>query len=827
MNQISDIARDPPMSSDDDRRQRLLYILLATTALMTAAMALILLILPTSWVGSQAELNRLLRNILILLFMDGLIYLIGRYVSQSAARALFVLLLVGLAAVSDEPARVVDGRALILFAIPILAASALLRPWASFVAAGLSSLSVAVIGVFVVEQKLPNIPGMFIFFILAHLAYLASHSLEETMRRLRESNEKRAAVNEQLRASEERFHTAIEGLSGGVFAHDREGNLLLVNEAACLNTGWSRQELLNMSVADIEPDSAARNDRERLWQKLKSGESAHLKVTHRRKDGSEYPAELYLTRITLEGEPAMLGAAYDISERQQAEWDLEQQRHLMTMLLQHAPDIIFFKDLDSRFIRINPAAAEELGIEHPSQAVGKTDADFYSGEHTRTTRRLEKGVMETGKPLINVEEHYVDDNGIDQWGLVTRAPLRDRRGNIIGVFGIGRKTTEYKGLREQLRQAQKMEAIGRLAGGVAHDFNNMLQVILGNLEMVMMKEIPQSMRDTLQDIQRAAEHSADLTRQLLAFARKQKILPEVIDLNKTLTDMYAMLQRLIGEDIALLWVPGEDLWPVKMDPSQINQILVNLCVNARDAIESVGKITIETSNVAVTEDYFGSRTDIVPGDYVRLTVSDDGCGMDEETVSHMFEPFFTTKPQGKGTGLGLSTVYGIVRQNAGFIKVYSEPGKGTSFKIYLPRHETEGTRETEDATGDSIHGGQETVLVVEDEESIRRLTQRMLDRMGYRVLTADTPMKAIVLAQNDSEQIDLLITDVVMPEMNGRDLAKKLLEIYPDLNCLFMSGYTANAIAHHGVLDKGVSFLQKPFTLDKLASKVREALGEA
>jgi CheY-like chemotaxis protein len=330
----------------------------------------------------------------------------------------------------------------------------------------------------------------------------------------------------------------------------------------------------------------------------------------------------------------------------------------------------------------------------------------------------------------------------------------------------------------------------------------------------------------LEQIRTAANHAADLTRQLLAFARKQTVAPKVLDLNKTVTSMLKMLQRLIGENIHINWQPDANLWPIKVDPSQIDQILTNLCINARDAISDVGKMTIETGKCSFDEDYCAAYTGFLPGEYVLLAVSDNGCGMDKETLSHLFEPFYTTKDVGKGTGLGLATVYGIVRQNNGIINVYSEPDKGTTFRIYLPRHVGKTGQVQTRGPVEADSRGHETILLVEDDSSILEMTKRMLEKQGYTVLSASTPGAAIRLALERSGEIHLLMTDVVMPEMNGRDLAKNLLSLYPHLKRLFMSGYTADVIAHRGVLDEGVYFIQKPFSIKKLASKVREVLDQ-
>ncbi|MDP3480288.1 MAG: ATP-binding protein, partial [Desulfoprunum sp.] len=374
------------------------------------------------------------------------------------------------------------------------------------------------------------------------------------------------------------------------------------------------------------------------------------------------------------------------------------------------------------------------------------------------------------------------------------------------------------------QQAQKMESIGRLAGGVAHDFNNMLSVILGYSQMVLERTDPaSSMYGDLQEIHSAGVRSANITRQLLAFARQQTIAPQVLDLNETVESMLKMLRRLIGEDINLIWQPVA-VWPVKVDPSQIDQILANICVNARDAISGVGKITIETATTTFDAAFCSEHTDFTPGEFVLLGISDNGCGMDKEILDNLFEPFFTTKEVGKGTGLGLATVYGIVKQNNGFINVYSEPGKGTTFRVYLPRHSEQGSASEKQREEVIQRGRGETVFIVEDEPSILKLTAKMLVGLGYVVVTAGSPMEAVTLAKERRAPIDLLITDVIMPEMNGRDLADALISISPDLKCLFMSGYTASVIATQGVLEEGVHFIQKPFSARGLAAKVREVL---
>jgi signal transduction histidine kinase len=385
---------------------------------------------------------------------------------------------------------------------------------------------------------------------------------------------------------------------------------------------------------------------------------------------------------------------------------------------------------------------------------------------------------------------------------------------------LERKIIRELELEDQLLQAAKMESVGRLAGGVAHDFNNMLSVILGHTELAMKGLKPDHpLFEALSEIQDAARRSTELTSQLLAFARKQTIAPAVIDLNETVAGMLKMLKRLLGENIDLIWKPDPALWRVKVDTAQMTQLLANLCVNARDAVDGDGEITIATVNATFDEDYCTHHAEFMPGDYVLLTVSDNGCGMDAETRSRIFEPFFTTKKTGEGTGLGLATVYGIIKQNHGVIHAHSELGQGAIFSIYLPR--CDGSKpEPERSNPPTGTTDAQTILLVEDEPSILRMTTQMLERLGHQVLGACHPDEAIRLAREHTGSIYLLMTDVVMPQTNGRDLARKLQSIYPGMKCLFMSGYMADII--HGKLDDGVHFISKPFSMSSLAAKLRE-----
>ena len=441
-----------------------------------------------------------------------------------------------------------------------------------------------------------------------------------------------------------------------------------------------------------------------------------------------------------------------------------------------------------------------------------------------------KHLFETGTPQI-CELRMIKNDGTVFWGHMESVVVPQTeegptcRVVLSDISERKRAEAEKLALQAELHQSQKMESVGRLAGGVAHDFNNMLQAILLNVNLAM-NEIPQtsSLSESLLEIQKCAEHSANLTRQLLAFARRQIIAPKVLDLNETVEGMLKMLQSLIGEDIDVAWLPMASLGLIKMDATQINQILANLCLNARDSIGGVGKVTIETRNESFDLAFCDKHPSFTPGDYVLLAICDTGCGMDKETLIHIFEPFFTTKEIGKGTGLGLATVYGIVKQNQGFIVVDSETGKGTHFKIYLPRFISQTTAsqpETQDTIPRSLG---ETLLLVEDEPVILASVCKVLESLGYNVLCANKPADTIRLAASHPGEIHLLMTDVVMPEINGWDLAQQLLTTHPKLKCLFMSGYTADVITNHGILATGLNFIQKPFSFEELASKVRETL---
>ena len=515
----------------------------------------------------------------------------------------------------------------------------------------------------------------------------------------------------------------------------------------------------------------------------------------------------------------VMGSFQDITERKQAEFERER----LTSAIEQVVETVVITDTKGTIQYVNPAFEtvtgytrdEVLGTNESIPRSGGQDQEFYrelwatisSGEIWRGTIINKR---KDGKP-------YTMESSI--------SPVRDPAGRIVNYVMVNHDMSAQRLIEARLRQAEKMETVGQLAGGVAHDFNNMLQVIITYTDMALsIAETGERLHKYLIEIRRAAQRSAEITGQLLAFARKEIISPKIVDLNDSVSGAQKMIKRLIGESIDVAWMPGRDLWKLEVDPTQLDQILANLAVNARDAIGGVGKLTIGTQNVTLDEAFCAEKPGLTPGEYLLLSVSDDGRGMDKETLSHLFEPFFTTKDAGKGTGLGLATVYGIVKQNNGYISVYSEPGDGSTFKVYLPRAEAAAGEYAVDVEPEFSRGGTETVLVVEDEGAILELARESLEQLGYTVLAAGSPEEAIRSSETHAGPIHLLLTDVVMPQMNGRQLSERLIASRPQLKCLYMSGYTADVMGHRRILDEEMKFIAKPFSLAVLAEKIREVM---
>ncbi len=642
---------------------------------------------------------------------------------------------------------------------------------------------------------------------------------------------------ESLPQNEKWFRELIDRAPVGYVFIDRQGLFQYVNSAWLKMHGYdSADEVIgrHFSLTQNDPDTAAS---QRIVEQLLSGETIPTGEFSRRcRDGSiGYHTFSVHPVVQAEKIVGLEGFLIDTTQRKLAEEALHKKDAMLARIATQVPGMIyqFMKKPDgSLSVPYSSEGVMDVFGCTPEQVRNDFEPIFkaiHPEDHDKILRTIDESAENMTQWMC---EYRVQLPGRPvKWIFGNSIPEKLADGSILwsgynmDITERKKAEEERKKLQDQLTQAQKMESIGRLAGGVAHDFNNMLSVILGYAELAMDK-VGQShpISIDLLEIHKAAERSMNITRQLLAFARRQTIAPIALDLNETIEDMLKMLRQLIGEDIELAWFPGAHVWPIRIDPSQIDHLLANLCVNARDAITGVGKITIETKNISFDEEYCATHAGFLPGEYVMLAVSDDGIGMAPETLENLFEPFFTTKEASKGTGLGLATVYGIVKQNNGFINVYSEPEKGTTFKIYLSRHIANGenTQIQDRHTHDTI--GSETILLVEDEPSLLDMTKMILERLGYTVIEAGTPETAIELARDHAGEIHLLVTDVIMPEMNGRDLSDKLLALYPNLKCLFMSGYTANVIAHHGVLDEGVNFLQKPFTKQQLAVKIRAVL---
>ncbi len=637
-------------------------------------------------------------------------------------------------------------------------------------------------------------------------------------------------LDRRLREARRRHREIFEGSRDGFVMTDGEGRILDANQAYCEMLGYTLSELRGLKdFYAITPARWHVWETQEIWhgRLLPQGRSGLYEKEYIRKDGTVFPIELqcYLVRDARGVIEYVWGAVRDISERKRH----EERISLLGRMLDEAPAAVMIHDAEGQIRYANHQAVRMHGYDDEAEFLAVNLNALDVPESAALIEERVRDIAVRGEAQFEVT-HYRKDRSLLPMDVLVK--VIDWHGRPA-MLSIARDVSERKRseevqerLREHLAQAQKLESVGRLAGGVAHDFNNMLGVILGHADLALEGVAPgSSLGASLEEIRKAAERSAKLTRQLLAFARKQTISPRLLDLNETIESMLKMLRRLIGEDIDLCWLPAERIKPVRMDPAQIDQLLANLVVNARDAIAGVGQVTIETGLVRFDEAYCAVHDGYVPGEYVLLAVSDTGCGMDQATMSQIFEPFFTTKEVGVGTGLGLATVYGIIKQNGGLINVYSEVGEGSTFRIYLPAQAAVAASAVSPApVAPPTARGEETVLLVEDEPPILALCSKMLERLGYRVLVASSPSEALSLAAAFPGDVQLLITDVVMPEMNGRDLANRLLVRFPDMKLLFISGYTANAIAHRGVLDEGLRFLAKPFSLADLAHKVREAL---
>ena len=639
-------------------------------------------------------------------------------------------------------------------------------------------------------------------------------------------------AEEALRRSEGKFRDLVETTSDILWEVNAKGIYTYCSPNVAVILGYEPAELMGKTRFEFMPPEEAQRV-EDLWGKIAAERRPFslLAQTVRHKNGR-------LCIMECSGKPVLderggligyRGVDRDITRRNRAEEALERLSRQHQLILNSAGEGIYGLDLQGNTTFINPAAARMVGWEvgdligqplHPLLHHSQTDDPAPPLEECPICAALCDGTVHRAE-----NEMFWRKDGTRFPVEYVSTPIREEGGELVGIVVTFRDITARKDLEEQLRQSQKMEAIGRLAGGVAHDFNNLLTAISGYCELLLMGlGSGDPLRRICDEITKAADRAAALTRHLLAFSRKPVLQPKVLDLNAVVGAIDPMLRRLLGEDLELTILPAPALGHVKADRVQIEQVLVNLAVNARDAMPRGGKLIIETADVNLDEAYVRRLVDVRAGSYVMLAVSDTGCGMDAETLAHIFEPFFTTKEPGKGTGLGLSTVYGIVKQSGGYIFVYSEPDRGTTFKIYLPRVEEEVPLPDQNAVPAIPTEGWETVLLVEDEQPVRALVREILQKNGYSVLEAGHGKEALQVSDRYPDPIHLMVTDVVMPGMSGCELAERLASRRPDTKVLYLSGYTDNALLNHDMTDPTIAFLQKPFTTYALGRKVREVL---
>jgi two-component system cell cycle sensor histidine kinase/response regulator CckA len=651
---------------------------------------------------------------------------------------------------------------------------------------------------------------------------------QRAWRRARESEAAYAA----LRESETRKGAMIEASLDGIVMMDRDGHIVDFNAAAERIFGYPRSEAIGRLLADLLiPPRLREGHRQGLATYLATGQGRvlgrRLRLPAMRSDGAEFPVELSIIALKTEA-TLFLGFIRDLSSEQRAEEARVRSEEQYRLLFDNNPQPMWVYDLETlAFLAVNDAAVRHYGYSR-DEFLAMGARDVYVSDETRTAEDAVGAAREANEReptgSLCVRKHRKRDGAlVDVESAVSPIEFRGRKAGLE----LATDLTAKKRLEAQLLQSQRMESVGRLAGGIAHDFNNLLGVITGYGELLSRRLADQpGLRKYVADIVKAAERAADLTRQLLAFSRKQVLQPRILDLNTTVAEMEKMLRRLIGEDIHLVTVFADRLGRVKADPGQLEQVIMNLAVNASDAMPQGGRLTIETANASLDDSDARSRPGTKPGPHVVLAVSDTGHGMGQEVLSHLFEPFFTTKEAGKGTGLGLATVHGIVTQSGGHISVHSEAGHGTVFKVYLPSVET--AADALPAVSATAEGpkGAETVLLVEDETSLRSLVRECLETSGYTVLEARHAEHALAIAGSHPAAIDLLITDVVMPVMSGRELARRVAVSRPGMKVLYMSGYTDDAVVLHGVLAADVAFLQKPFTTEALARKLRAVLDQ-
>jgi two-component system cell cycle sensor histidine kinase/response regulator CckA len=627
-----------------------------------------------------------------------------------------------------------------------------------------------------------------------------------------------------LRESESRFRRIMDSNMVGIFFWEIDGCITDANDRFLQMVGYTREDLQadRVNWVAMTPSEHKAADQRSMEQIEKTGVCAPFEKEYFRKDGTRLP--ILIGTATLEGcRDRGVCFVIDISDRRRMEQELLSERNLLRTLIDHIPDYVYVKDTRSRYLANNKANVMLTGAKSADEMTGKTAGDFFPPEVAKQYHEDDERIFRTGQAMVESERPTVGKNGEKRVMLATKVPLRDPSGKITGLVGISRDITERRALEAQLQESQKMECVGRLAGGVAHDFNNILTVIQGHSSNLLDQGLTPLQLRAAREINEAAERAASLTRQLLAFSKRNVIQLKNLDLNGTLLQMGKMLQRVLGEDIALDVRYASNLPPVFADPGMIEQVLVNLALNSRDAMPKGGRLEISLRTVAFDNKAAARQPKARAGNFVALTVSDSGCGIARENLDHIFEPFFTTKDVGCGSGLGLATVYGIVQQHNGWIAVESEVGRGTKFEIYLPA--SEKALPSTPAPAKIVRGGSECILLVEDEEPLRELVRCILESYGYSVIDAANGRRAFDVWKEHKPQVDLLLTDIVMPDgVTGRDLAETLKQEKPELRVLFSSGYSSDIIGKDFVLADGVNFLQKPYNPQTLAETVRDCL---
>jgi PAS domain S-box-containing protein len=707
---------------------------------------------------------------------------------------------------------------------------------------GLSALAIA-------REQCPEVPFLFVtgslneetavecmksgaidYVLKDHLVRI-SPAVKGALEKIQAKGEKERA-EEVLRVSDIRYRRLFESAKDGILVLDGDTTEITdVNPYMVEMLGYNYDELLGKKICDVSPFKETEKTQTFFKELQKEGYIRYENLLLETKEKKTVDVEFVSNAYDVDGKKLIQCNLRDITGRKRAEEALIKSETKFQELFNDAPVGYFEYDQQGCITSANRTGMEMLGYTL-EEMIGQPAWKFIVEEDEARHQMLAKlaGIM---PPAHGIERTYRRKDGTTFPVLIWNRLLNDSEGKIIGIRSTIQNITERKQmekekalLEEQLRQSQKMEAMGRLAGGIAHDFNNLLTIIKGYSQLFLIDlKKGDPMSRGIEEIQKATHRAADLIRQLLAFSRRQVMEMRVLDLNSLLRELDRMLRRVIGEDIILVTLLSEDLGSLKADPGQLGQVLMNLVVNARDAMPSGGKLTIETANMELDEEYVRSHIDVPLGPYVVLSVSDTGMGMTQEVKERIFEPFFTTKEKDKGTGLGLSTAYGIIKQSGGNIMVYSEPGKGTTFKIYLPRAD-EPLEEWEEMVveGVELPRGSETILIVEDFEEVRQLTAQVLERQGYKVLEAANGKETLAVCEKYNGQIHLMVTDVVMPGMSGRELAERIKSFHSEIKVLYTSGYADDTIVHYGVRRDGVNYIQKPFTMEGLARKVREAI---